>query len=185
MALLESRLQWTYEDYLLLPEDGKRHEIIEGEHSVSPAPNRKHQRVVTRLASDLDRWARDQRFGEVYVAPFDVVFSELDIVQPDVLFFSRTNLGVLTEANAQGAPDLVVEVLSESTRKRDLTIKRKLYARYGVREYWVVDPELETVTVFRGAGELGKVAELAAEGGDQLESPLLPGLALPLTELFG
>lgn len=185
MALLDPAVCLTYDDYLLFPEDGRRHEIIEGEHYVSPAPNRKHQRILATLSREVGSFVHLRGLGEVLFAPFDVVFSDVDIVQPDLIFVASANLGILTEANAQGAPDLVVEILSESTRKRDLTTKRKLYARSGVAEYWVIDPEIETVTVFRIKGELVRSRELALETGDHLESPLLPGFELKLSELFG
>lgn len=184
MPTLADSVKLTYEDYLLFPEDGKRHEIIDGEHYVTPAPSRKHQRVSMNLSLILGTFIREHALGEVYAAPFDVVLSELDVVEPDLVFFARDNLEVLTDANARGAPDLAVEIVSETTRKRDLAIKRKLFARTGVAEYWVVDPELESVAVYRGKGELPRVAELSREAGDVLLSPLLPGLEIPLAEIF-
>lgn len=185
MATLADSVKLTYEDYLLLPEDGRRHEIIDGEHFVTPSPSRRHQRVSMNLSRILDTFILEHGLGEVYAAPFDIVLSDLDVVEPDLVFFARDNLEVLTDANARGAPDLAVEILSATTRKRDLVIKRKLFARTGVAEYWVVDPELEAVAVYRGKGELPRVAELSLEEGDKLRSPLFPGLSIPLGEIFG
>lgn len=178
---------WTYENYALLPEDGKRHEIIDGEHYVTPAPTVRHQRIVRQLILSLAAGAAAQRTGEVLSAPCDVLLTETDIVQPDVLFISGNRSHIVTEENVQGAPDLVVEVLSESTRKRDERLKRDLYERFGVREYWVVDPDLETVKIYRQAEDsgFGPSKILEHDKGALLETPLLPGLELPLATLFG
>ena len=133
-------IRLTYEDFCCLPNDGKRYEIIDGELFVTPSPFRPHQRAVTRLTSYLSVFVREKDIGEVFVAPFDVVFSRFDVVEPDLLYVSKGRLSVLTEKNVQGAPDLVVEVLSPSTAETDRTIKLKLYARYGVQEHWIIDP---------------------------------------------
>ena len=169
----------TYEDYLLLPDDGRRHEIIDGEHYVSPSPNTEHQRIIKRLVEALLPLEK-RGLGEVFFAPFDVVLSMFDIVQPDVLFITASRADILTKKNVQGAPDLVVEVLSESNRAYDLQVKHKTYERLGVDEYWIVDPEDRSVKVFRRAGARFAVAAI----GDTLTSPLLPGFALPLRDLF-
>src|SRR5439155_12410008 len=108
-------------------DDGKRHEIIDGEHYVTPSPSTKHQRIVTRLAAAVVHFLDEQPLGEVFVAPFDTVLSELDVVEPDLLYISRAHARVLTEEHVRGAPDLVVEIVSPSTRKTDEVTKRKLY----------------------------------------------------------
>ncbi len=178
-------LKLTYEDYLYLPEDGKRHEIIEGEHYVSPAPGYRHQNAIVALIRILSTFLQGRDLGRVLVAPFDVVLSDFDVVQPDVLFVSRDRLSILNEKNLRGAPDLVVEVLSDSTRRIDEIVKRRLYERQGVREYWVVDPVLETVKVYRRAeGGFERVAELSTETGGTLRTPLLAGLDIPLHDIF-
>jgi Uma2 family endonuclease len=185
MAVDYSARKLTYADYEQIPNDGMRHEIIDGIHYVTPAPARRHQYFLARLTARLFTFAEERRLGQVYAAPFDVLFSDYDIVQPDLVFVSNERLGVLNDKNAQGAPDLVVEVLSPSTRRRDQTIKRRLYERDGVQEYWVVDPERGTVAVHRRSGTgFAKAMELAAAAGDRLETPLLPGFALPLRDLF-
>ncbi|MBI5244100.1 MAG: Uma2 family endonuclease [Elusimicrobia bacterium] len=182
---MATRLGLTYEDYLAFPDDGRRHEIIEGEHFMTPSPITRHQRACGNIYALLREHARRSGAGKVFIAPMDVVFSDEDVVQPDVLFISTARAAIITEKNIQGAPDLVVEVLSETTRKTDLSIKRKLYAASGVLEYWVVDPELEAVSVYR-AGQAGydRAAELSLETKDSLKTPLLPGLSLPLCEIF-
>jgi Uma2 family endonuclease len=122
----------TYDDYCLLPNNGRRYEIIDGELFVTPSPRRAHQNVVAQLSYYLVEFARREERGRVYVAPFDVVFSLFDVVEPDILYVSKERASVVTEKNVQGAPDLVVEVLSETTAEIDRTTKLKLYARYGV-----------------------------------------------------
>ena len=181
-----SGVRLTYDDFVQFPDDGKRHELIDGEHVVTAAPNTRHQRVVTRLTGLLWSFLQRHRLGEVFVAPFDVVLSDTDVVEPDLLFVSPARAAdTLTDANMRGAPDLIVEVGSPSTRKVDETTKRRLYERYGVGEYWVADPELDENKVYRRAGDrFERVALLSAEQGDVLTSPLFPGLELPLTDVF-
>jgi Uma2 family endonuclease len=177
--------QLTYEDYLLFPDDGKRHEIIEGDHYITPAPNTKHQRASGNLFIVLSSFARRHKLGEVFDAPYDVVLSEENVVQPDLVFVSAGRATTVTEYNIQGAPDLVIEIVSEATRKKDEVTKRKLYERFRVREYWIVDPELETVKVFRLVKRsYVRVAELTHEGQKMVTTPLLPGFRLRLGDIF-
>ena len=144
----------TYDDFLLLPDDGLRHEIIDGEHYVTPSPNQRHQELVGRLCLSLGTFLEDRpERGRVFLSPFDVVFSFHDVVEPDLVFVAPDQLDILTAQNIQGTPALVIEILSPSTRKRDQEIKRLLYERTGVREYWLVDPELASVTLYRRAAD--------------------------------
>ncbi len=178
-------MKFTYDDFLHFPDDGKRHEIIDGEHYVTPSPNTKHQVVVGNLYMLLGTYLKAHAIGAVFLAPFDVVFSDLDVVEPDLLYISRERRKVLTDKHVRGAPDLVVEILSPGTRKTDETIKRRLYERCDVREYWVVDPELDAIRVHRRAdAAFSCVGQLSAEQHDALTSPLLPGFSAPLTEVF-
>lgn len=189
-------VRFTYEDFLLFPEDGKRHEIIDGDHFVTPSPNTRHQSVSGKLFLAIGIYLQHRRIGEVFAAPYDVVLSDEDIVEPDLLFVSAARSAIITDKNVQGPPDLVVEILSDSTRKTDEIIKRKLYERHGVAEYWIVDPELETIKVYRASegglspGGRGTVpayvraAELSREADDRLATPLLPDFAVSLAELF-
>jgi Uma2 family endonuclease len=185
MSSRSHRVKFTYEDYLLFPEDGKRHELIDGDHFMTPSPSTRHQRISRKLMTALDVFLRINNLGEVFDAPMDVVLSETDVVQPDILFISAGRASIITDKNIQGAPDLVVEILSDGTRKTDEVIKRKLYERHGIAEYWVVDPELETVKIYRTA-EKGytRAAELSRETNDALTTPLLPGFQIPLSEIF-
>jgi Uma2 family endonuclease len=176
----------TYDDFLLFPDDGKRHELIDGEHYVTPSPNRKHQRISGNLYLLIGMWLEDHPIGQIYYAPFDVILSMFDVVEPDLLYMSNERAAkVLTDANVKGAPELVIEIGSEGTRKRDETIKRRLYERSGVSEYWVVDPEIDVIRVYRrDAKGFGRPHELRADAGDTLTTPLLPGLSLPLSRAF-
>ena len=182
MAALRPRVKFTYEDYRNTPED-KRYELLDGDLLIIPAPRTSHQRVSIKLASRLQRFAEDSGIGKIYVAPFDVVLSDTDVVQPDILFISRERADIITEENVRGAPDLVVEILSPTTADRDRTFKRSLYARHGVREYWLVDPDTKTVEVL-ALGEEGFEAVGAYSPGLPVESPLLEGLRLLLDEVF-
>ncbi len=181
-----SGLKLTYDDLLLFSDDGRRHELIDGEHYVTPSPNRKHQAIVGNLYYVIRQYLENRRAGRIFAAPFDVLFSKFDVVEPDLLFVSAERLEeVLTPEHVRGAPDLVVEVGSKGTQKRDETVKRRLYERGGVKEYWVVDPERDTVRVYRQSGRrLHHVTELALAKADMLTTPLLPGLEIPLTRLF-
>ncbi len=179
--------RFTYDDFLLFPEDGKRHELIDGEHYVTPSPNTRHQELVGRLHLAIGGFLRAHRtLGRVFLAPFDVVLSYHDVVEPDLLFIAGDQIDILTDKNVQGAPALVIEIMSRGTRKRDEQIKRRLFDRTGVREYWLVDPELDLVKIYRRTtpGSFERAAELTAEDEATLTTPLLPGLALPLAELF-
>lgn len=175
----------TYKDYLLFPDDGKRHEILDGEHFVTAVPYLRHQAVVGELLLWIRSFLGRNRFGRIFVAPVDVLLSEHDVVQPDLLFISNERLTVLKERNVQGAPDLVIEVRSAPTRRRDEGLKLGRYARLHVRDYWTVDPSRNVVRVYRRSGDrLRKEAELTAAAGDRLTTPLLPGLEIPLAQVF-
>ncbi len=172
----------TYDDLCLLPEDGKRREIIEGDLFVTPVPLTPHQRAAIRLSAFLWQFVDDHKLGEVFVAPFDVVFSQFDVVEPDLLFISNARSHILTGRNVQGAPDLVVEILSESTARVDRTTKLKLYGKSGVQEYWILDTDGPAADIYRRSPEgLELAAQLTAN--DALTSPLFPGFSLPLRKL--
>jgi Uma2 family endonuclease len=179
---MSTAIKFTYQDYLQLPED-RRYEIVDGDLFMVPAPVPYHQRVSRNLARYLDRFVTDNDLGEVFSAPCDLLLSETDVVQPDLFYISKARLSIITETNIQGAPDLIVEILSPATAQRDRGIKQKLYARGGVAEYWIVDPATKSVEVltlkagaFQVAGRYGP--------HDTLVSPLLPGLPIPLPQVF-
>jgi Uma2 family endonuclease len=181
-----SAVKLTYDDFVLFPDDGKRHELIDGEHYVTPSPNPRHQRILRRLCLAIDNYLHANPIGEVFFAPLDVVISEFDVVEPDLLYLSRERAErVLTPQHVRGVPDLVAEIASKGTRRRDETIKRALYERAGVLEYWVVDPKIEVVRVYRkGADRFERHVELRLDAGDTVTTPVLPGLEISLDRIF-
>ncbi|MGE0447626.1 MAG: Uma2 family endonuclease [Vicinamibacterales bacterium] len=181
-----SSVKLTYDDFVHFPDDGKRHELIDGEHYVTPSPNTKHQHIVGELHFLIRGWLEVHPVGRVFLSPFDVVFTQFDVVEPDLLYMSNTRAAdVLTDLNVQGAPELVVEIASPGTRKRDASLKRTLYERTGVSEYWLVEPKGDRVRVYRREGaRFAAPVDLTREAGDVLTTLLLPGLDLPLARIF-
>jgi Uma2 family endonuclease len=173
----------TYADFLSFPEDGRRHELIDGAHYVTPAPVTVHQRLLGALYVALHQYLENHPIGEVFLSPIDVVLSDHDVVEPDLLLVLDDQSDLVTEKHLVGAPALVIEILSPTTRARDRGIKRRLFERTGVREYWLVDPRDAAIDVYRARQcELGLESSFMA--GDTLTSPLLPGFALELRSLF-
>ena len=181
-----ARVKLTYDDFLLFPDDGKRHELIDGEHYVTPSSNTKHQPISGNLYFMIRSWLEQHPVGRIFYAPFDVDFTNFDVVEPDLLYMSHARAAqVLTEKHVTGAPEIVVEIGSKETRKRDETIKRRLYERSGVSEYWVIDPVLELVRIYSNEnGPFRRPRELSAEADDTLTTPHLDGLELPLRKIF-
>lgn len=173
----------TYEDYLALPESDDRFELIDGELFMVPAPVPEHQDFLGELYVVIRAFVRENTLGRVFFAPLDVVFSEDDVFQPDLIFVSRERLSIITGQNVRGAPDLVVEVLSPSTADRDRTLKRERYAKFGVREYWIADIVGRTIEVNVLNGDKFAVAGVYGEG-DIFDSPLLPGLEVNISGVF-
>lgn len=176
----------TYDDLLRLPDDDLRHEIIDGEHYVTPSPLIRHQRISRELMHLLLNYLAEHPIGEVIAAPVDVVISPETVVVPDLVFVSRSRAHVVTEKHLQGPPDLVVEILSPATTRRDVGIKRSLYEGAGVLEYWIVDPVGEAVTVHRRQGaRFGREDLYVLEADAAATSTVLPGFNVPLRTLFG
>ncbi|MBI2531294.1 MAG: Uma2 family endonuclease [Deltaproteobacteria bacterium] len=145
----------------------------------------KHQRISGNLATAMITVSKQHKLGLVLTAPCDVVLSDENVVQPDLLFVATARAAIVTEDNIQGAPDLIVEILSESSRKKDEVTKRKLYERFGVQEYWIVDPELEIVKIFKLTQQgYGRASELSKETNDVLTTELLPGFDCAVSEIF-
>lgn len=171
----------TYEDFLAFPDDGVRREIVAGEVYVTPSANTRHQNLVGRVFAALYNWVKANGGGQVFVAPYDVVLSDGDVVQPDVVFVADDRLSVITPANMRGTPTLAVEVVSDP--RHDRVRKRALYEQAGVPVYWIVDPDADRVEVFvLRDGRYGRPEIL--ESGDTLTLDALPAFALDLRELF-
>jgi len=167
-------------------EGGPRHELIDGVHFVTPTPVTRHQQLVSRLTFEIESYLRAHPgSGEVFGVPLDVVISDRDVVEPDLQLITADQSEILTTKNVQGAPALVVEVLSPSTRRRDLGIKRDLFDRAGVREYWIVDGGQNAIDVYRRSADgLLLSARLRADAGEALTTPLLPTFTFALNQLF-
>jgi len=176
----QTSIRLNYEDYAAIPADGRRHEIIDGEHYVNPAPTTYHQIILANVLFALEQHVRAHRAGRVLPSPIEVVLAEHDIVQPDIVFVRSAQAHIIEHRNIQGPPDLVVEVLSESNRRYDVRTKYGLYERAGVGEYWIIDPDELAVRVFRREGEKFQ----AVEADDAITTPLLPGFTLPLSAIF-
>jgi Uma2 family endonuclease len=177
-----AKIRFNYNDYQLLPED-KRYEILDGDIGLVPAPSIKHQRVSRRLEMALVRHIENSGLGEVFDAPCDVVLSEENVLQPDLLFVRKERAGIIGELNIQGPPDLVIEILSAGTMDKDRELKRKIYGGFGVLEYWIVDPDEETVEVLAWS-EAGFITAGTYLKSDCISSALLPDLKLVLTQVF-
>jgi Uma2 family endonuclease len=130
-----------YSEYVCYPDDGNRHEIIDGDHYMNPAPNTYHQAVSMRLSFLLFGLIEESGLGRVFSAPTDVQLTDHDIVQPDLLVISKERSKMITPVKIKGIPDLVVEILSPATKDNDLNLKKELYQKSGVKEYWIVDPD--------------------------------------------
>lgn len=178
------RIVLTYEDYCALPDDGRRYEIIEGDLYVTPSPSRSHQEFAANLLVVLKPFVTARRLGEVFIAPFDVIFEESSVVVPDLLFVTRERAGIITDRGVRGAPDLIVEILSPGTARRDRVEKAKLYARHGVSHYWLADPEVRILEVYElTEGQYRRTASLADD--DSFSPSLFPGFTVALSSLWG
>ncbi|MFQ5578579.1 MAG: Uma2 family endonuclease [Anaerolineae bacterium] len=176
---------WTYDDYLRLPDDGRRYEIIEGVLYMVNAPGFEHQFAVAEIFGELRNFVKKNRLGVVLTAPFEVHLSEnTRPVQPDVLFIRAENHPAPGAPFFEGAPDLVVEVLSPATARTDRFIKFNAYEEAGIPEYWIVNPKTRSVEVFTltEGGEYALKGEHTA--GEAVESDALAGLAIPAASLF-
>lgn len=147
MAKAHTELKFTYSDYEKLPANGKQYQVLDGELFMTPAPLTKHQKVLLKIYDCIKDYIRKNDSGELYISPCDVVLSDENIVQPDLLFIAKGKVHIIKEKNIQGAPDFVVEILSEGTEKLDRIYKKSLYEKFGVKEYWLVDIQDDTVEV--------------------------------------
>ena len=173
----------TYEDYCALPDDGKRHEILDGELYMTPSPGVAHQRVAGNLFVALRTFVTGRKIGEVFIAPVDVILEATSVVVPDLLFVGRDRAGIVTDRGIEGAPDLIVEILSPGTERRDRVEKAPLFARHGVTHYWLVDPDARALEAYELAqGGYRRTARLT--GAADFGPTLFPGLTIQLASLW-
>jgi Uma2 family endonuclease len=182
MATAADRLTYAHLASIVTEREGDRVELIDGVVYVTPAPRPSHQLILDNLYYMLAHHVRDAGLGRIIAAPVDVRLSHHDVVQPDLIFIRRERMTIIGDVAIDGAPDLVVEILSPGTRARDLSVKRDLYARAGVREYWVIDPPARTIEMF--ALEAGTFAVVPSDAAGVARSALLPGLTLDPEVVF-
>jgi Uma2 family endonuclease len=173
----------TVAEYKSLPETGPRYQLVEGDLYIAPAPNRFHQDISRNLQGAFDRYLERNPVGILYNAPFDVYLTETDVFQPDLLIVRCENRDILTEAGAEGAPDLIVEILSAKTRQLDVVNKKRVYARLGVKELWIVDPDAEAMNVYRFEEDTSEPVQVL-RAGENLRTSLLPGFSLAVDAIF-
>jgi Uma2 family endonuclease len=181
-TVVEKRKKYTYKDYVNTPDD-KRYELIEGELLMTPSPTTKHQRVLREIEFILKKFVSENNLGEIFFAPYDVYLDGENVIQPDIMFISKERLNIIGEKNIQGAPCLTIEIISESSAYRDMVQKKKLYAKFGVKEYWIVIPEEELIEIYsleNGIYQLSKVYRK----NEALESATLKCLKIELKEIF-
>ncbi len=174
----------TAEEFLAWPEDGKQYELIDGEVHMAPSPLEIHQRLVGRIFRFLDEYLEIRPIGRAYIAPFDVKLGESNVFQPDIMLILNEHGDRITESHVVGAPDMVVEILSPSTASRDKNIKFVAYAKSGVREVWIVEPNAQQFELYRlrEDGQYGHAETVGYDG--QLTTPLLPGLSISVSRLY-
>jgi len=180
--VVNPHIKFTYDHYAALPDDGRRYELWDGDLVLPPSSTHRHQDLIGNLYFALRGYLATIPTGAAVLSPFDVRFSDVDVVQPDLLFVSDKRRSILTSQYCNGAPDIVVQILS-SDEKRDRDIKRNIYSRFGVPEYWIVDPKTRTIDVLRDP-ERGYQLVRRYEAGESLQSPTLPGFSAPLDKIF-
>lgn len=175
--------KYTYEDYTKTPNDIK-YELIEGDLIMTPAPITKHQRISRKLEFYIEKHVMENNLGEVFDAPYDVHLDDENVLQPDILFVSKERLSIINEKNINGAPDLTIEILSESSAYRDVIQKKKLYARFGVKEYWIVAGDDKLIEVYQLKHKDEYKLNKTYYENDILESHVIKGLKIDLKNIF-
>ena len=173
----------TYKDYVSLPEDGLRYEILDGLLTVTPSPRTKHQLVSANLEFALMTWVRAKKLGRVWHAPLDLILADTTIVVPDIVYVSKGRSAIVSERGLEAAPDLVIEILSRSTTQRDRGIKMHLYARHGVPRFWIVDASRHTLEIYAlRDNEYERLAKYRE--ADIVRTDVPAGFEVPLRELW-
>jgi Uma2 family endonuclease len=180
---MTARAALTYEDYAALPDDGRRYELLDGELSVTPAPGSAHQIVLANLFRIVDAYVRARDLGVVLFAPLDVILADTTVVEPDLVYVARDREDRISARGIEGAPTLLVEVLSPGTTQTDRRRKYDLYARYGVPFYWIVDPVAHAIEVFQ-LDDAAYIQALRAQGLEPCGPPPFADLALVVDTLW-
>jgi Uma2 family endonuclease len=178
-----ANIPYTYEDYCYLPNDGRRYELVDGELYMTPAPSPFHQTVSRRLQHALMTQLEDRGIGLVFNAPVDVILSDTTVVQPDLAIVKSARKHIISNRGIEGPPDVVVEILSPASQGSDLHLKRSAYARFGVPEYWIVDPKHGFVEVLVLSGD-GYSVRARLDRASELSSATFPEIAIPLAPMF-
>ncbi len=180
--LEKTRKRYTYEDYSRLPE-GAPYQLIGGELVIRPSPVSYHQIILRKIGFELVRFVDERGLGEILYAPIDVYLSQTETYQPDIIFISKERLDIIGEKRIEGAPDLVIEILSEATAYYDLRHKKHVYERTGVREYWIVDPIERSIDVYENTGGRFNLFSEAIEKG-MVRSRILDGFEIEIEKVF-
>jgi Uma2 family endonuclease len=183
MHIPEGKIVLTYEDYVFLPNDGRRYEILEGELSATPPPSTKHQTVSGNLLVLLSQHIRERNLGKLFHAPIDLILESSSVLQPDLLFVSSAHEHIITERAIEGVPDLVLEILSPTTTRTDRVTKAQIYARYHVPSYWIVDPEKQNIEIYLLEGAAYRLAA-TLEGKTPMPAPPFEELKIAAADLF-
>ncbi len=182
MAYKVAERQATYGDYLKTPE-GAAYQLINGELIMAPAPGLRHHDIAATIVEALRRFVKKRGLGRVFNAPVDVYFSQRETYQPDIFFVSKEKLHLVGRDKVKGPPDLIIEILSPKTARYDLSEKKHVYESYGVKEYWIVDPNEKTIEVFEYSFK-GFVSIAKAEGKGRIGSQVLDGFSVRVEKIF-
>lgn len=184
MRIPEGKIVLTYDDYVELPNDGNRYEILEGELAVTPVPRPEHQEASVALTSILSRHIKTHDLGKLYHAPIDLILESSSVLQPDLLFVSKARQQIITDKAIEGVPDLVIEILSPSTTRRDRITKAQIYTRHKVPAYWLVDPQAKSMEIYLLTSDTYRL--VATLQGDTPQAvPPFDNLSLSAKEIFG
>ena len=182
-SIAPGKIVLTYDDYRLLPNDRNRYEILDGELSVTPAPATKHQIALGNLYRILSIHVFANQTGRLLLAPTDLILAATTVVQPDLIFIDRNRSRVVTERGVEGAPTLVVEILSPTTHRTDRQTKAQLYAKYGVPHYWLIDPDQHVLEAYEITGEQYNLVT-KAQNTDLFTPSVFPGLSIQISDLW-
>ena len=183
MRIPEGKIVLTYEDYVLLPNDQNRYEILEGELTVTPSPSTKHQTASGNLFVLLSQYIKERNLGKLFHAPIDLILKSTSVLQPDLLFVSKARQHIITEKAIEGAPDLVVEILSPTSSRTDRVTKAQIYARHSVQAYWIVDPEREAIEIYLLEADGYRLAA-TLQGKTSMAAPPFTELEIAATDVF-